>query len=258
MPTFWDTLPASAWPTQPFIPPIDPTQVFAMGAPTDWIASPVSAPAPAQMAVPASADADAGKSADASATSSTDSSGGILGQYFAPLWAPTSAAARAAAEAPKLPPWLLPLGLTGAAATTALLASTTRTARPEDDEFHPQYVVRGGLWSPRSLQDNTKELTEVGLPGQYGMSSTSAPNMSVDQLAAVARYPNAQLSYTIVPELNGLGYRVEPTPRPLTNPLHASILLPPGEPELTDAQAATLSALFGQHIIPNPYQTPRR
>ncbi|HEU5276971.1 MAG TPA: hypothetical protein VFU97_25160 [Xanthobacteraceae bacterium] len=78
--------------------------------------------------------------------------------------------------------------------------------------------------------------------------------MSVDQLAAVARYPNAQISYTIVPELNGLGYRLEPTPRP-TNPLHATILLPPGETELSDEKAKALSSIF--RIERNPDQTRR-
>jgi hypothetical protein len=87
------------------------------------------------------------------------------------------------------------------------------------------------------------------------MSSTSSPNMSVDQLAAVARYPNREISFTIVPELNGLGYRVEPTPRPPRNPLHATIFLPPGQTELSDEQAKALSSIF--KIERNPYQAPR-
>ena len=79
--------------------------------------------------------------------------------------------------------------------------------------------------------------------------------MSVDQLAGVARYSNAQISYTIAPELNGLGYRLEPTPRPM-NPLHATILQPPSETELSDEKAKALSSIF--KIERNPYQTSRR
>jgi hypothetical protein len=107
------------------------------------------------------------------------------------------------------------------------------------------------------LQSNTRELTRIGMPGQYGMSSTSARNMSVDQLAAVARYPNEQISYTVLPEVKALGYRVVPTGN-ADNPLHASILLPPRETVLTDPKAAALSALFAPNVIANRYRTPRR
>lgn len=148
MPSFWDTPPVSAWPTQPFIPPIDPTQVFAPRAPSDWLASPGRAPAPVQAAAPASGDADAGKSADASATLSNDSSGESSANTLRRFTPRSPQAARAAAEASRLPSELTPLGLTGALATASLLATTTRTAEPEDDEFHPQYVVRGGPSSP--------------------------------------------------------------------------------------------------------------
>jgi hypothetical protein len=132
------------------------------------------------------------------------------------------------------------LGASAAAsalATAILLGLTTRTARPEDDEFHPQYVVRGGESKPKDLKENYRDLNGVGMPGLYGMSSSSAPESSVDQIAAVARYPNGRISYTIVPEVNALGYGVAPTPR-RENPLH--------------------SALFRRHIIPNPNRAPRR
>jgi hypothetical protein len=79
-----------------------------------------------------------------------------------------------------------------------------------------------------------------------------APGLSVDQIAAAARYPNGTISYTIVPELNGLGYRVVPTGN-TGNPLHASIVLPAGQSVLTDEQAAALSALF--RVAPNPYRS---
>jgi hypothetical protein len=71
----------------------------------------------------------------------------------------------------------------------------------------------------------------------------------------VARYPNGEISYTIVPEVNALGYDVLPTPI-LKNPLHASIVDAPGISELSDDRAAALSVLFRRHIIPNPYRAP--
>jgi hypothetical protein len=144
---------------------------------------------------------------------------------------------------------------TAALAAAILAATTTRTAEPEDDELW--YVLRGGASRPRDLQRNTQELSDIGLPGQYGMSSTSARNMSVDQLAAVAKYPNEQISYTVLPEVKALGYRVVPT-RTARNPLHASILLPPPETELTDPKAAKLSALFAPNVITNPYRSKSR
>jgi hypothetical protein len=152
------------------------------------------------------------------------------------------------------------LGASAAAsalATAILLGLTTRTARPEDDEFHPQYVVRGGTSEPRYLQRNYQELSKIGLRGIYGMSSSSAPNLEVDQIAAAAKYPNPEISYTIVPEVNALGYGVVPTPNK-DNSLHASIVDTPGTSNLSDDRAAALSALFARHIIPNPYQTRRR
>ena len=50
------------------------------------------------------------------------------------------------------------LGLAGA----ALLATTTSTAGPEQDEV--QYVVRGGISAPGTLQAGTNELGPIGLP----------------------------------------------------------------------------------------------
>jgi hypothetical protein len=81
--------------------------------------------------------------------------------------------------------------------------------------------------------------------------------MGVNEIAAVAKYPNPEITYTILPELNALGYRLEQTPND-KNPLHGSILLPPEEHALTDEQAARLSALFAPHRLPNPVYLPRK
>lgn len=45
MPSFWDLLPAGAWPTQPFIPPFDPTQAgWPPNASPQWTAASPSTP----------------------------------------------------------------------------------------------------------------------------------------------------------------------------------------------------------------------
>jgi hypothetical protein len=108
---------------------------------------------------------------------------------------------------------------------------------------------------PRRREENYQDLKDVGMRGLYGMSSSSATELSVDQIAAVARYPNGKISYTIVPEVNALGYGVAPTPH-RENPLHATIVDAPGISELSDDRAEALSALFRRHIIPNPYRAP--
>jgi hypothetical protein len=292
MATIWDLMPASLWPVQPFIPPVDPMQpsTWPQWAPPPTNPRPPSssslawpmAPAASASEVPyaetrMSAWDSAMRQALAARNDPTtrpiDEDEGLVPPRDAdralapnPPPAPPAVMPRPFAPPPvEAPLWQrflrVPLTAagtaTGALAGAMLLGSTTRTANPEDDEFHPQYVVRGGRSEPRPLQNNVSELTKLGLAGEHGMSSSSAPDLNVDQIAAVARYPNSEISYTILPELLALGYRLVPTGNG-RNPLHASILLRPGESELTDEQAAALSALFAQHRLPNPYIMPRQ
>jgi|ERR1051325_3284407 hypothetical protein len=133
----------------------------------------------------------------------------------------------------------------------------TGPAGRKEDEFHPQYVIRAGTSKPGSLQGNTKNLSPIGMPNEYGMSSSTAPPpMKPEDILAIPKYTTyGQYSWTILPELDALGYRLEPSPT-RSNPLHSSILLPPGQTELTDAQAQALSAIFRRR--PNPYYIPGR
>jgi hypothetical protein len=135
-----------------------------------------------------------------------------------------------------------------------LAVTSTSTADRTQDEV--QYVVRGGISSSTTLQRGVDELTPLGLPGQYGISSSTGVNMSVNQIAAIANYPHENLTYTTTQELSGIGYQVQPTPT--RNPLHASILLPPGQSSLTNEQAATLSGLFAPNRVLNPNYAPGR
>jgi hypothetical protein len=295
MASIWDLLPASLWPVQPIVwptnpmqpsprpPEATPSQALAAAPAFGWAPAPAgptstpmfgwaaASPAPANApaysgatdpdaflpAFPDAATLDPARSSRLSIESQPNA--GHRAEDVPPLGPPASVVARTVAQAPKLPPWArmaaVPLSLTGALAAAFLLGSTSRTVRREDDEFHPQYVVRGGVSAPKTLQEGTDELSAFGMPGVYGISSTSAPNMTVDQLAAIARYRHPWLTYTIVPELNGLGYQVAPT-ETRKNPLHASILLPPGQTELTNEQAAAMSATFARHKLLNPYRGP--
>lgn len=111
----------------------------------------------------------------------------------------------------------------------------------------PQYVVRGGISEPANLQARVDNLAPLGYPNSYGISASSAPNMTVNRIAAIAHYPNRQISYTTNWALGAKGYPVQPTPT--DNLLHASIITPPS---LTDEQAAAMSALFAPNRRPNP------
>jgi len=128
---------------------------------------------------------------------------------------------------------------------------------PEEDDSS-QYVVRGGESKPRDLIKGVS--AEQDLPGEYGMSSSYDPRLSVNQILQVARYPNRMITWTRAPQLNALGYRVVPTPildSAKPNPLHASILLPRGQTALTEQQAEILSRLLQMHMESNPYYVPK-
>jgi hypothetical protein len=234
-------------------------------APISWESFPLAQPATEILAsshlAPFSSSAEAG-GAGTSALPHTPIVAERSEQPLAPPpLAPPPVAPRPAVRPPpiSLPLWqriaAAPVGLTSALATAILLGSTIRTAKREDDEFHPQYVIRGGISAPRSLQDNTANLAPLRMPNEYGMSSSTAPPpMKPEDILAVPKYPgNRQYSYTILPELTALGYRLEPTPT-RDNPLHSSILLAPGQTQLTEAQAKALSAIFRRK--PNPYFDP--
>jgi RHS repeat-associated protein len=147
-----------------------------------------------------------------------------------------------------------PLAVATVIASVGLALSSTSTADRVQDEV--QYVVRGGISSPTTLQRGVDELTPLRLPGVYGISSSTGVNMSVSQIAEIANYPHENLTYTTTQELSGIGYQVQPTPT--GNLLHASILLPPGQSSLTNEQAATLSGLFAPNRVLNPNFTSGR
>lgn len=109
----------------------------------------------------------------------------------------------------------------------------------------PQCVIRAGIATPESLIRGTSTFTYNGST-LSGFSVTSAPNMSINQLAAAANYPNGQISYTTTSQLASVGAPVVATPLS-GQPLHSTVT---AAYPLSSAQAAAISAQFKQ--MPNP------
>ena len=161
-----------------------------------------------------------------------------------------SGAADLASPAPAAPqatpPWLTPSNV------PLLPPPEPRLALPPPQT--PQYVVRGGLSAPVDLQRNATELLEEGHPGKYGISAAMDPNGMLEPgpIAAGADITrHKQLTYSTAPELVGIGYTTIPTPLG-GRPLHASILLKPGETTLSPEEAKLLSELLQQNRMLNP------
>jgi hypothetical protein len=132
-------------------------------------------------------------------------------------------------------------GAVAGLATAFLIASTTPTVDREGDEV-PQNLIRGGQSKPPDLQSKAV----VGYMPLTGVSATSAPQLTVDQLAAIARYPNAAISVTTVQRLEDQGFKIARTPLP-GQPLHVTIVAPMPIPE-DFAKALSNSFL----VRPNP------
>lgn len=119
---------------------------------------------------------------------------------------------------------MLDVGSKAAAKASLLLtiATTLCGDDPRTCSEQPQYVIRGGIATAEQLLAGTS-LTKWGL---YGFSTTSAPGMTVDQLAAIARYPNGKISWTTVQDLASIGIQVVPTPILPGQPLHHTVVVP--------------------------------
>jgi len=135
--------------------------------------------------------------------------------------------------------------VTGAVASVILLATTTSTAGPSQDEV--QNVVRAGVATPNSLIAGSAE--HLAVPGLYGFSVQSAPGLSVEDLAQAGAFPNRQISVTTTAELAGVGVAVVPS---LGAGYHATAQVP--NPLPADL-ALSISGVFRQQD--NPFRMPR-
>jgi hypothetical protein len=222
---------------EPPVPSVDPSDIFARAG----------LPRPLPMSVPTSPPASGATDDHGGANS-----GGPLA-FLGPVGAAIRSAAVPAAEA---------VAAMGVGPLLAALASGAAVlfypSKLGDDSCTPpncgnQYVLRGGLAAPADIQ---KGVTVVkGFEPMTGFSVTSAPNMTLDQLAKYAQYPNAMISFTTTQELARMGYPVAPTPlsHPHPDPLHSTVQTPM---PLPDAEAQAIGGAFGRKM-PNLYRRER-
>ena len=118
-------------------------------------------------------------------------------------------------------------------------------------EREPNWVVRGGVATPRQLQAGTAKHRGVPEPpGLYGFSVQYQPGKTIEELTAAGKLRNAQISVTtdaaLVAGGVSAGYPVNIVQSPGVG-YHYTVQVPfPLPVDLTEA----LSATFAQ--MPNP------
>ena len=122
---------------------------------------------------------------------------------------------------------IAPLVAGGAAFLVTLLysgpagAASTCTENPGACERNPQYVVRGGLAAPGSLQEGTA-LTSNG----FGFSVQTAPGVPVDELARGGFFRNKMISVTTVARLEMIPGVIVNTGTPGRGDHHGTVIVP--------------------------------
>jgi len=181
-----------------------------------------------------------GLAADGPGGSVSNSNGTSL-SFLAPTIGATTSAGEGAAGGGAVSVLAAPTAL----ATAILLATTTSTAGPEQDQV--QFVVRGGAGAASSFQAGTA-LTQNG----YGFSVQTAPNVPVDELARGGYFPNNQISVSTVQRLQGIPEVTVNSPTPGRGDYHGTVNVPNPTPE---GFFNIISGAFIQQ--PNPYPTSR-
>ena len=121
----------------------------------------------------------------------------------------------------------------------------------------PNWVVRGGMAAPKSLQDGYDQ--HLGAPSVFGFSVQYQPGLTIEQLADAGRFRNSQISYAADAELittaRNLGYDLSVVKTPGRGFHHTvtAQLSTTGEvvQKLPDDLALALSSVFKQK--PNPF-----
>lgn len=115
----------------------------------------------------------------------------------------------------------------------------------------PNWIVRGGIATPRQLQAGTaKHLGIPDPPGLFGFSIQYQPGRTIAELATAGRFRNAQISVTTSEELMTAGLSAGYVVRIVKSPgvgYHYTVQVPF---PLPSDLAAALSAVFTQ--MPNP------
>ena len=121
------------------------------------------------------------------------------------------------------------------------------------EPVEPNWVVRGGLATPRQLQAGSDE--HRGAPGLFGFSVQHQPGLTIEQLAAAGRFPHAQISVTTTEDLvaaaSDAGYTLAVVRSPGKG-MHCTVQVP--DP-LPDDLALALSQAFAAR--PNPARVRR-
>jgi hypothetical protein len=106
-------------------------------------------------------------------------------------------------------------------------------------------VVRGGIATPRQIQDGVRE--HSGVPGLTGFSVQSAPGKTIEELASAGQFKNAQISVTTDCMLKRIGVLLVKSPGRSIYHNTAVTQVP-----LSNEQAAAIAAVFT--TMPNPAQ----
>ena len=118
-------------------------------------------------------------------------------------------------------------------------------------EQEPNWVVRGGVATPRQLQAGTaRHRGTPDPPGLFGFSVQYQPGKTIEELATAGKWRNAQISVTTDEELVAAGLRVGYSVSLVQSPgagYHHTVQVPFPLPW---AVAVALSAVFAQR--PNP------
>lgn len=115
----------------------------------------------------------------------------------------------------------------------------------------PNWVVRGGIATPNQLQVGTGKHLGIAIPpGLFGFSVQYQPGKTIEELAVVGRFRNAQISFATAEELiaagAAAGYAITIVKSPGAG-YHHTVQMP--SPLPTDL-AAALSRVFKQ--MPHP------
>jgi uncharacterized protein RhaS with RHS repeats len=118
--------------------------------------------------------------------------------------------------------------ITGTATATAgilaagiLIATTTSTAGPAQDQLQMQYVVRGGLNTANNFV-NGSGVTIDAQGNLQGVSVQTFPNTSVQQLSQRQYLPYNQIGVNSLNAVTAAGATVVPSPTD-NNPYHATM-----------------------------------
>jgi hypothetical protein len=117
------------------------------------------------------------------------------------------------------------------------------------DQIDREWVIRGGLVTAEQLANGASPITEE--PGHCQISVAHQPGRSVEELAAISRFPHRQIGVTTRAALLAAG-AVEVRQTPGRNPAHGDIIVACDENgRVSAALLDALAAVFEQRENPS-------